>query len=362
MVAATRLLCLTAAAAVVLATAATVGTALPAGNTCPCALLDSGTSGQCLTLTPNRVGSAAGTCVGKTCESSFGCVAKAAATHACLSRAVKVPVCNSGGAVDVGAKCACQLRDTGRTTLTPTAAVGRRAACKAQTVALSAVLAAPGRRVELRDGRVVTASVHSVGGCQGRAVAAERTGMASRNRTRLSQGPSGSSCTLYRPYRSRLQYFTKFQAIVVKVSGGVGTMRPAMTLEDVDVQTVSARDVAKGWRESMAVVGRAGSKAVLPAVAPAKNSFMAVYDYGMSGAALKRLGWADAATIPIKGVAYKRRDYMRNIKDENAYLARSFVEFQQPVTQMVVAYALNQRDSSNKRDTTAFVSAVNFQC
>ncbi|OSX78228.1 hypothetical protein BU14_0116s0048 [Porphyra umbilicalis] len=36
MVAATRLLCLTAAAAVVLATPATVGTALPASNTCPC--------------------------------------------------------------------------------------------------------------------------------------------------------------------------------------------------------------------------------------------------------------------------------------------------------------------------------------
>ena len=362
MVAASRLLCLTSAAAVVLAASAAIGGALSAGSTCPCALLDSGTSGQCLTLTPTVVGGAVGTCVAKTCKSSFGCVAEAAATHACLARAVKEPVCIIGGAVGVGAPCACELRDTGRTTLTPTAIVASRSACTAQTLSLAAVLAAPGRQVTLQDGRVVTASVHSVGGCQPVADASVRTGTGAGNLTRLAQGPSGSSCTLYRPYGWQLQFFTKFQAIVVSVSGGVGTMRPSLTLEDVDVQTVSVLDVAKGWRESMTVVGRTESKVVLPTLAPAPNSWVGVYDYGMSGTALKSVGWADAVTIAIKGVAYKRRDYMINVKGAQAYLARATVEFTQPITQMVVAYALNQRDSTNRLNTLAAVSAVDFQC
>jgi len=362
MVTASRLLCLTSAAAVVLAASAAIGGARSAGSTCPCALLGGSTNGRCLTMTPTRVGSAAGTCVGKTCESSFGCVAQAAATHACLARAVKEPVCNGGGSVDVGAKCECELRDTGRTTLTPTAVVASRSACTPQKLSLAAVLAAPERRVTLKDGRVVTASVHSVGGCRPVADASKRTGTGAGNLTRMAQGPSGSSCTLYRPKGWKLQFFTKFQAIVVSVSGGVGTMRPSLTLEDVDVQTVSKRDVSKGWRESMTVVGRTESKVVLPTLAPGPKSYIAVYDYGMSGTALKSVGWTDAKTIAIKGVAYKSRDYMVNVKGDQAYLARAAVEFKQPITQMVVAYALNQRDSTNKLNTLVAISAVDFQC
>jgi len=260
-------------AAVAVAAMAAVAAAIPAGESCACALADATTVGRCMTFAASSLGSSEGRCTGKDCEPSFECVDKSVATHMCQSRAVQtVPTCTDGATVGAGASCACSQQRSTAVTLSPTQAApaGRSAPakpaatpkCKPATVAINAVLAAKNQRGKLPDGRVISAQVFSVAGCVPRS-SGDKTGSAYSKRkawTRMAQGPNGPTCTLRDV--AGVPTYVGFQAIRIKISGG--TMVPSLTFEDVDATTKKASQAKDGWRETMTALGRNGGQIVKP--------------------------------------------------------------------------------------------------
>lgn len=83
----------------VLASVATVGTAVKAGQQCYCAL-DKATGGDCLREVSSEV------CRPVTCERSYACVPSAKATHVCLARSVKSVLGCVGAMRSSRCKCA----------------------------------------------------------------------------------------------------------------------------------------------------------------------------------------------------------------------------------------------------------------
>lgn len=366
----------TVAAAAVVASVAAVTSALPAGETCSCAVLSSASVGRCLTFVPSSLGSTTGRCQGKDCEASWGCVDVSVATHECRSRAVgSVAACDSGESPATGASCRCGLVRSSDVTLSPTQALSPRSSgssgsygsspsprpaprgggCKPVKVSLHKVLSAKGKKLELGDGRILTATVKSVRGCKPRSNK-HKTGTAKGNMTRLAQGPDGPSCTLLGGT------YTGFQAIRVRVSGG--TMTPSMTFEDVDATTKKASEAKSGWRESMTAVGRLRSTGavVLPVLSVPKKALTGVFSYKMSGKSLGQLGWGKRADLPLQGISYASWSRVENIKDKNTYLARGYARFEEPIDELVVVYALSQADERKSASTSAFVSAVKMGC
>jgi len=116
-----RVQLLPAMAAVVVAAVAAVAAAIPAGESCACALADATTVGRCMTFVASTLGSSVGVCTGKDCEPSFECVDVSVATHMCQSRAVQtVSRCMDGTTVGAGILCACQKQRSTAVTLSPT--------------------------------------------------------------------------------------------------------------------------------------------------------------------------------------------------------------------------------------------------
>lgn len=351
----------TVAAAAVVASAAAAVSALPAGDTCSCAVLPSSSVGRCLTFVPSSLDATTGQCNGKDCEASWGCVDASVATHECRSRAVgSVATCDSGEMPPTGESCQCGLVRSSETTLAPMQALSPRSArgggeCKPVKVCLQKVLSAKGRKLKLPDGRTLTATVKSVLGCKPRS-GKDKTGTAKGTMTRLSQGPDGPSCTL------RGGTYTGFQAIRVRVSGG--TMVPSMTFEDVDATTKKASEAKSGWRETMTAVGRMRSTGavVLPVLSVPKKALTGVFSYKVSGKSLGELGWGKRADLPVQGISYASWSHVYNIKDKNTWLARGYARFDQPIDELVVVYGLSQADTRKTALTSAFVSAVTMGC
>eukprot|EP00168_Porphyra_purpurea_P012020 TRINITY_DN3119_c0_g1_i1.p1 TRINITY_DN3119_c0_g1~~TRINITY_DN3119_c0_g1_i1.p1 ORF type:complete len:427 (-),score=112.80 TRINITY_DN3119_c0_g1_i1:216-1496(-) len=366
-----RVQLLSVVAAVAVAAVATVAAAIPAGESCACALADATTVGRCVTFVASSLGAAEGRCKGKDCEPSFECVDKSVATHTCQSRAVQTePTCTDETAVGAGASCACKQQRSTTVSLTPTqAAPAARPAqskpaatpkCKPAKVAISAVLAAKNQRGKLPDGRIISAQVFSVGGCVPRSDG-DTTGTAYSKRqawTRMSQAPNGPSCTLRDV--SGVPTYVGFQAIRIRISGG--TMVPSLRLEDVDAMNRKASEAEDGWRETMTALGRSSGRIVKPQLSTSSKGMTRVFTYQMAGSSLKEVGWGKQPDVALEGVSYASWTTIKNSPYERADMARGSAVFTEPIDDLVVVYALAQADKNKGAKTGAYVSALTVGC
>jgi len=363
-----RVQLLPAMAAVVVAAVAAVAAAIPAGESCACALADATTVGRCMTFVASTLGSSVGVCTGKDCEPSFECVDVSVATHMCQSRAIQtVSRCIDGTTVGAGVLCACQKQRSTAVTLSPTQAApaGRSAPantpqCEPAEVAINAVLAAPNQRSTLPDGRVISAQVFSVGGCLPRADG-DLTGSAYSARTawtRMAQGPNGPSCTLRDV--AGVPTYVGFQAIRIKISGG--TMVPSLTFEDVDATTKPALEAKDGWRETMTALGRNAGQFVKPQMSTSSTGMTGVFTYQMAGSSLNEIGWSNQPDMALEGVSYASWTTIKNYNDAQGNMARGSAVFTEPIDDLVVVYALTQADKRTNAKTGVFMSALTVGC
>lgn len=287
------------------------------------------------------------------------------ATHTCLSQArERVAVCKNEAPTPPSAgQCGCNKVEppADATVLVPTQKMGMwstTVACQPMKVPIFHVLQAPGGQVTLTDGRTLTASIHSVAGCQAWTDPGV-TGTSVGNWTRLAQAPSNPSCTLART--SSTAMYRSFRAIRLKVTGGT-LATASFTFEDIDAEAKLSSESADGWRETMTAVGQLNGRVVLPRLSVPRGGHTRVYPYQMCGESLQAVGWGTHSNFPVNGVSYGSWRQILNIETLYAYVARGEAVFDSPLDDLLIVYALTQASKVTDSKTSAFVSAVSVGC